>query len=127
MDSGVWVWPADPRGQRRILRKVAASEHLMATLAATSKSKEGLSNAEIDYAISDNSNWMTLWVVRQLTALGFVTYRVDLFGGPARYQITPLGRGALGWITGKPTATQTQAPAPQLVAEPTKAQTPQQQ
>lgn len=102
MPKGLWVWPADQRGQRSMLRKVAASSHLMAALSALAKSKEGMSNAELDEAIRDSAEWTTLWVVRQLTSLGFVEYKVDLFGNPARYQLTDQGGAAFSTITGQP-------------------------
>ena len=108
MPKGVWVWPVDPKGQRAVLRKVAASPHLMAAMAALAKSKEGLSNAELQDATNDSAEWTTLWVVRQLTSLGFLEFRVDFFGNPARYQLTDQGRAALSTITGQPV----QKPAP---------------
>ena len=102
MTSGLWVWPSNPKGQRKVLRMVAALPHLVAALTALAKSKGGLSNAELDDLISDNSEWMTLWVIRQLTALGFTEFKVDLFGEPAKYQLTELGRQAFSIITGQP-------------------------
>jgi hypothetical protein len=119
MPKGLWVWPSDSKGQRTTLRKVGASLHLMDALAAIAKSKEGLSNAEIDDAISDSSEWTTLWVVRQLTALGFVEYKVDFFGNPNKYEMTDRGRAALSSITGKPVAKPSPpSPAPPAVAPP---------
>ncbi len=111
MTSGLWVWPSDPKGQRKVLRQVAASPHLVAALTALAKSKGGLSNAELDDAISDNSEWMTLWVIRQLTSLGFIEFKIDLFGDPAKYRLTELGRQALSIITGQPLQ-KPPAPAP---------------
>jgi hypothetical protein len=67
----------------------------MSTLQGIANSVEGLSNPELDELLADNSNWMTLWSVRQLLALGFIDYKVDLFGGPAKYTATELGRKAL--------------------------------
>jgi hypothetical protein len=86
----------------------------MAALQGICKSKEGTSNSELDALLADNSEWITLWQVRQLLALGFIEYRVDLFGGPARYAATDLGRSALSGMTGQgqPAAT----PAPQTAA-----------
>jgi hypothetical protein len=101
MPKGIWIWPSDPRGQRRVLRNVAGSPHLVAGLTAIAKSKEGMSNAELAEAISDTSEWPTLWVVRQLTSLGFVEFKVDFFGNPARYEATEQGRVALSMITGQ--------------------------
>ncbi len=112
MNAGLWIWPSDAKAQQEVLRKVAASPRLFQALTSLMKSKEGLSNSELDDAIADNSNWMTLWTVRQLTSLDFVEYKVDFFGGPARYQLTELGRNALGMITGQPVQQKpaTQAP-----------------
>jgi hypothetical protein len=114
MNTGLWTWPADPKGQRRVLRTVSDSPHLTAALQAIAKSKDGMSNSELDELLADSSNWITLWLVRQLLALGFIEYKVDFFGGPARYAATDLGRSALSAITGQP-APQTQ---PAAVAQP---------
>ena len=113
MPKGLWVWPSDLKAQRRILRKVVASPHLTAALTAIGKSKEGLSNAELDDAINDSSEWTTLWVIRQLTALGFIEFKVDFFGNPAKYQLTEAGRASLSTITGQPPP-----PKPQALAMP---------
>jgi hypothetical protein len=115
MNAGLWVWSSDPRGQRQVLRKIVADRHLVPAMKAIAKSKEGLSNAELDDVIGDNSEWMTLWVIRQLTALGFIEMKVDLFGEPARYRLTELGRNVLSMITGQPAQPrpQPQAPSPQ--------------
>jgi len=102
MPKGLWIWSSNPKAQRIMLRNVAASPHLMAALTAIGKSKEGMSDAELDDAINDNSEWTTLWVIRQLTALGFIEFKVDFFGNPARYQLTDAGRSALATITGQP-------------------------
>jgi hypothetical protein len=86
---------------------------------AIAKSKEGLSNAELDDVTGDSSNWMTLWVIRQLTSLGFIEFRVDLFGNPAKYELTELGRNALSMMTGQPlqrVPAPSQPLAPQSVA-----------
>jgi len=102
MNEGLWVWPADGKAQRRILRKVSQSEHLMAAMQTLAKSSDGLSNARIDDALSDYSQWETRWVVDQLISLGFADYKVDFFGGPGKYALTELGRNALSFMTGKP-------------------------
>lgn len=125
MNKGLWIWPSDQNAQRMVLRKVAESKQLVSAMAAIAKSKEGLSNAELDDVIGDNSEWLTLNVVRQLTSLGFVEFKVDFFGGPARYQLTDRGRSAVSMITGKPVQPpqqkppvppQTPPPAPQAAA-----------
>jgi hypothetical protein len=120
LNAGLWIWPSDVKAQQEVLRKVAASPHLLQALTYLMSSKEGLSNSELDDLTADNSNWMTLWTVKQLTSLGFIEYKVDFFGGPAWYQLTELGRNALGMITGqlvqqKPPA---QAPPAAHVAAP---------
>jgi hypothetical protein len=102
MDKGVWVWPADPRGQKRVLQAMVDSPHVLAALQAISKSKDGLSNSELDDALTDNANWITVWAVRQLLALNFIEERVDFFGGPVKYVATELGRSALAAVTDQP-------------------------
>jgi hypothetical protein len=110
MNKGLWVWPSDQNAQRDVLRKVAGAKQLVSAMAAIAKSKEGLSNAELDDAMGDSSEWLTLNAVRQLTSLGFVEFKVDFFGGPARYQLTDRGRTALSVITGKPVQPPQQKP-----------------
>jgi len=102
MNTGLWIWPTDAKAQRKLLQTVAASPHLLQAMTFLMKSKEGLSNSELDELMADNSNWMTLWTVRQLTSLGFVEYKIDFFGGPAVYQLSELGRNMLGTLTGQP-------------------------
>jgi len=119
MNTGLWVWPADARAQRRMLRKVSRSEHLMAAMQALAKSSDGLSNAKIDDALSDYSNWQTRWVVDQLISLGFADYKVDFFGGPGKYVLTELGRNALSVMTGKPVQAQPPSPSPPPPKPPT--------
>ena len=92
---------------------MAESPHLVAGLTAIAKSKDGLSDSELAEAINDTSEWTTLWVIRQLTSLGFIEYKVDLFGNPARYQATDQGRVALATITGQPLS-KPAAPAPPM-------------
>jgi hypothetical protein len=122
MNTGLWVWPSDARAQRRMLRKVANSARLVAAMQALAKSKDGLSNAQIDDALSDYSSWQTRWVVEQLISLGFAEYKVDFFGGPGKYFLTELGGHALSMITGKPTQkqppAQTSTPSPKPQAPP---------
>lgn len=114
MPKGFWIWPDDPKDQEEVLGKVAAVPRLVDALAAISRSEEGMSNAEVDDAINDSSEWRTLWVVRQLTSLGFIELKVDFFGNPARYRITERGRSALSAMTGEPLPKPPEAaPAPQ--------------
>ena len=112
MEKGVWTWPPDPRGQRRVLRAVSDSPHIISALQGIVKSKEGMSNAELDDAINDVSEWTTLWVIRQLTSLGFTDYKVDFFGNPAKYQLTESGRAVLSTIMGQSLPQRPVAPVP---------------
>lgn len=114
MPKGVWVWPSDPKQQRKVLRKVAGSEHLMAAMTALAKSKEGMSDSELADVVTDGSEWPTLWVVRQLTSVGFIEYKVDFFGNAAKYQLAEPGRVALSMITGQPLPQKTPLPTPQV-------------
>jgi hypothetical protein len=91
-EKASWIWTSDERTQRLVAKEVSESKPLMAALEAIMKRKEGLSNAELDEVVSDNSEWITLSVMRRLLSLGFVEYRVDLFGNPGRYTMTDLGR-----------------------------------
>lgn len=123
MNRGFWVWPSDPKEQEHLVDQISRSEHLTAALAAIMKSKEGLSNAELDDVLSDSSNWMTLWVTRQLLSLTLIEYKVDFFGNPGRYTLTELGREVLQRTTGqpapvKPQVQPTMAPAPVRVSSP---------
>ncbi len=121
MDAGLWVWPTDEKAQRKTMMMVAASPTLVRAMKALVKSKEGLSNSELDELTADSSNWMTFWAVRQLTSLGFIDYSVDLFGGPARYRLTDLGRSALAVITGQPVQQKPpERPAPAAAPTPQK-------
>lgn len=112
MNAGLWVWPSDTKAQQKVLQKVATAPHLLQAMIFLAKSNEGLSNSELDDATADNSNWMTLWTVRQLTSLGFIEYKVDFFGGPARYQLTELGRNALRMMKDQPVQQKPPAQAP---------------
>jgi hypothetical protein len=102
MAKGFWVWPSDPKEQRKVLRKVSQAPHLLAAMNSINKSKEGMSNGELDDALADSSEWMTIWTIRQLTSLGFIDLKVDFFGNPARYQLTELGRTALSAMARQP-------------------------
>jgi hypothetical protein len=112
MNTGLWVWPSDAKAQRRMLRKVANSGHLMAAMRAMAKSSDGLSNAQLDDVLSEFSHWQTRWVVEQLISLGFADYKTDFFGGPGKYILTESGKNALSILTGKPVQVQTPVPSP---------------
>jgi hypothetical protein len=90
--------------QRRTLRKVSRSPQLSTLLKAIADSSEGVSNPEVGEVLGNDSGWLTIWAVRQLLSLGFVSYKTDLFGEPSRYVITDLGKRAAAIISGQSTA-----------------------
>ncbi len=100
--KGIWVWPTNAKEQSRVLKRVANDSRLIAVLKAVAKGKDGMSNPEVDEALGNNSDWVTIWTVRQLLALGFIDYKVDLFGEPSKYLITELGNLALLRVFGQP-------------------------
>jgi hypothetical protein len=89
---GLWVWSSDSKEQETIVRKVAQEDELGAILTALAKSPDGLSNAQIDRVLRNNSQWRTLWHMRELIALGIAEYKPDFFGDPGRYVLTERGR-----------------------------------
>ena len=90
--KGIWVWPSDPKDQEKTLRKIMEEDELVTILTALAKSPEGLSNAQFDRLLSNNSQWRTLSHMRELMALGFVQYHVQFFGDAGRYELTDLGK-----------------------------------
>jgi hypothetical protein len=95
---GIWVWPAETKEQDRTLQKVLREDELVAILIALANNPEGLSNAQLDRLLTNNSQWRTLLHTKELMALGFVDYRVQLFGDAGRYQLTELGRAIVSRI-----------------------------
>ncbi len=92
---GIWVWPESESEQKKAADKIRSSEPLLGILSAVAKSKDGLSNAQIDLAVRNNSQWNTRWPVSELLGLGLIEYKVDLFGDPGKYTITELGKSVL--------------------------------
>jgi len=90
--KGIWVWPSEPKEQDKTIRRIMEEDELIAILAALAKTPEGLSNAQLDKLLSNNSQWRTLSHMRELTALGFIQYQVQFFGGPGKYELTDLGK-----------------------------------
>jgi hypothetical protein len=89
---GLWIWSEDAKEQDRVIGELRQEGHLASILKTLqSAGKGGLSNAEIDLALTSYSQWGTLWHLRELTALRFIEYKVALFGEPARYSLTELG------------------------------------
>ena len=90
--KGIWTWPADLKDQDKALRKIMEEDELVTILVALAKNPEGLSNAQLDRLLSNNSQWRTLSHLKELMALGFIQYRVQFFGEAGRYELTDLGR-----------------------------------
>ena len=96
--KGIWVWPSESKDQDKTLRKIMEEDELVTILVALTKSPEGLSNAQLDRLLTNNSQWRTLSHMRELMALGFVEYHVQFFGDSGRYGLTDLGRTAVSRI-----------------------------
>ncbi len=111
--KGIWFWPNEPKQQEKVLRDIQTSEPILAALTALTKSKDGLSNAQFDVAMATFSQWNARWTIEQLLSLGFIEYKVELFGDAGKYVLTELGKNVLGRLTGKPQQqVVAQAPAP---------------
>lgn len=93
--KGIWTWPSEPDDQEKTLRKIMEEDELVTILAALSKSPEGLSNAQLDRLLSNNSQWRTLSHLKELIALGFIQYHVQFFGETGKYELTDLGRNVV--------------------------------
>jgi len=95
---GLWTWPSEPSQQDDALRKVAREDELGAILKTLAANPEGLSNAQLDRHLNNNSQWRTLPHVEELIALGFVRYKIQFFGEAGKYELTDLGSSALSKI-----------------------------
>jgi hypothetical protein len=93
--KGVLTWPDEAGEQARVLRRIREEDELPRILVALAEHPDGLSNAQLDKLLLNNSQWRTLSHIRQVVALGFVEYQVDFFGGPGRYQLTELGKSII--------------------------------
>ncbi len=93
--KGIWAWPSEAKDQDKTLQKVMQEDELVTILVTLAKSPEGLSNAQLDRLLSNNSQWRTLSHMRELMALGFVQYQVQFFGDAGKYELTDLGKTAL--------------------------------
>jgi len=96
--KGFWTWPSEPGDQHKVLRKIEQEDELVTILFALAKKPEGLSNAEIDKLLANNSQWRTLLHMRELIALGFVQYNVQFFGNAGEYALTELGKSVVSKI-----------------------------
>jgi hypothetical protein len=96
--KGIWGWPSETKDQDKTLRKVMEEDELATILIALAKAPQGLSNAQLDKLLSNNSQWRTLWHTRELLALGFIQYKIQFFGEPGKYELTDLGKTAAARI-----------------------------
>jgi len=96
--KGIWAWPSEPSDQEKTLRKIVEEDELVTILAALAKTPEGLSNAQLDRLLSNNSQWRTLPHMKELIALGFVQYHVQFFGEAGKYELTDLGKAIMSRI-----------------------------
>ena len=99
--KGIWVWPESKSEQKKTADKVRNSESLLGILSAIAKSKDGLSNSQIDLAARNYSQWNTRWPVSELLGLGLMEYKVNLFGDAGKYTITDLGKNVLQSTSGQ--------------------------
>jgi len=90
--KGFWAWPSEPKEQDKLLRKMMQEDELVKILSALAKSPDGMSNAQLDKLLVNNSQWRTLSHMKELIALGFVQYNVQFFGDPGKYALTELGK-----------------------------------
>lgn len=93
--KGTWTWPSDSNHRETALQRVAHDQRFAAILAALAKNPGGLSNAQLDSTAANNSQWRTSWRMKELTALGLVEYKPELFGEPGRYTLTEHGKALL--------------------------------
>ncbi len=96
--KGFWTWPSDPVEQHNILRRILKEDELVPILQALASSPEGLSNAQLDRLLGNNSQWRTHYHMKELIALDFVQYHVQFFGDPGKYQLTDLGKSVMSKI-----------------------------
>ncbi len=90
--KGIWMWPSEPKEQAKVLQRILREDELSTILTALANHPEGLSNAQLDRLLANNSQWRTLPHMRELMAIGFVEYHVQFFGDSGRYQLTELGK-----------------------------------
>jgi len=89
---GIWAWPSETKEQDKTLQKILREDELVTILVTLAENPEGLSNAQLDRLLANNSQWRTLLHMKELMALGFVGYRVQLFGDAGKYHLTELGK-----------------------------------
>ncbi|MDA4122839.1 MAG: hypothetical protein OK456_06640 [Thaumarchaeota archaeon] len=85
------LWTARDIENGRTSNTSAEEAHFVAVLKILEANKNGLSNAEMDAALNNSSQWVAMWPIRELMAGGLVRYQVQLFGEPGKYTITESG------------------------------------
>lgn len=91
-----WPWTKSySNKQNQLYNLLDRDSHLRNILVLLSRSESGLSNAEIDTALSNHSQWTTIQHLRELMVVGLIEYRLELFGNPGKYLITALGLSML--------------------------------
>jgi hypothetical protein len=90
-----WTRPGYSNSEDQLYNALRRDEHLRTMLAMLEKREDGLSNAEIDTALSNYSQWTTIRHLRELMAMGLIEYKPELFGNPGKYLITDLGVSTL--------------------------------
>ena len=92
--KGLWT-ASDIEREATSGNRSAEEDHLIAMLRVLDEHKEGVSNAEIDALLNNNSHWLAIWHIRELLAAAFIEYKVHFFGDPGKYTITPSGHAFL--------------------------------
>lgn len=90
--KGIWTWPSEPKEHEKILRQIEQEDELVEILSALQKNPHGLSNAQLDRLLTNNSQWRTLPHMNELIALKLVQYHVQFFGEAGLYELTDLGK-----------------------------------
>ncbi len=96
--KGIWFWPSESKEQEKTLQMVFREDELVTILLALANGPDGLSNAQLDKLLGNNSQWRTLLHIKELMALGFVEYHVQFFGDAGKYQLTELGKSIVSRI-----------------------------
>jgi len=93
-------WTAEEIEKQATRRRSAEENHLLAIMRILEKSRDGLSNAEIDALLDNNSQWAAALYLKQLSAALLIVYRTQFFGEPGKYILTESGRALLRRVSG---------------------------
>jgi repressor of nif and glnA expression len=92
--KGLWT-ASDIEADAAGTSQSAEENRLVAILRILEEHEEGVSNAEIDALLNNNSQWVAIWQIRELLAAAFIEYKLQPFGEPGRYAITTSGHAFL--------------------------------